>query len=83
MGAFFVCKATPVGGYGTPEPTDITGLAGKYCQGYGNYFDPVGDVIYDPYPTSGCAGFELDAVGVINQSPVPIPGTVWLQVCSG
>lgn len=29
-------------------------------------------------PTSGSAGFDLDTAGVINQSPVPIPGTLWL-----
>jgi hypothetical protein len=31
-------------------------------------------VIYDPYPTVGSAGFDLDAIGVINA--VPAPGAV-------
>jgi hypothetical protein len=83
---------------GTVYPTDITGLAGKYRQGYGTpfdldeltgisqlldvnnigyvrlvdivgngtYLDTSGDIIYDPYPTTGSAGFDLDAVGVLN-----------------
>jgi hypothetical protein len=32
--------------------------------GDGSYVDTSGDVIYDPYPTSQSAGFDLDAVGV-------------------
>lgn len=90
------------------DPTDITGLAGKYRQGYGTPFDlgdlagvsPLldvdevgsvrfvdvvgdgtfldtsGDAIYDPCPTTGSAGFDLDAVGVIHA--VPEPGTLTL-----
>ena len=47
--------------------------------GDGTYLDTSGDVIYDPYPTSGSAGFDLDAIGVLNEaSAVPIPGAVWL-----
>lgn len=93
----------PVGGFGTLDPTDVEGLAGKYRQGYGTPFDLAelsdapevqdgsvnltriryvrlvdivgdgnasdtsGDVIYDPYPTVGSAGFDLDAVGVIHE----------------
>jgi len=34
--------------------------------GDGSYFDTSGDVIYDPYPTTGSAGFDLDAIGVLN-----------------
>ena len=44
--------------------------------GDGTYLDTSGDVIYDPYPTGGSAGFDLDAIGVMNA--VPIPGAVWL-----
>ena len=35
--------------------------------GDGSQFDTMGDPIYDPYPTSGSAGFDLDAVAVINE----------------
>jgi len=33
-------------------------------------FDAGGYVIYDPYPTTGSAGLDIDAIGVINQ-PTP------------
>ncbi|WP_372795994.1 hypothetical protein [Pontiella sp.] len=36
--------------------------------GDGTSEDAEGYVIYDPYPTVGSAGFDLDAVGVINRS---------------
>lgn len=88
----------PVSTYGTIDPTDLDGLAGKYRQGFGtpfdlqvlagedlvlsgavnlsrirylrlidvngdgSAFDSLGSVIYDPYPTKGSAGFDLDAV---------------------
>ncbi len=101
--------ASPVGGFGFVDPTNIDGLAGTYRQGYGTpfdlallggisgldindigyvkiidivgdgtYFDTSGDIIYDPYPTVGSSGFDLDAIGVMNQAAVPIPGAVWL-----
>lgn len=102
--------SSPVGGFGSVDPTNITGLASKYKQGYGtpfdlaelanvspmldinnvgyvkildivgdgSYYDTSGDVIYDPYPTVGSAGFDLDAIGVIHTAAVPIPGAVWL-----
>jgi len=102
--------SSPVGGFGSVDPTNITGLASKYRQGYGtpfdlaelagvspmldinnvgyvkildivgdgSYYDTSGDVIYDPYPTTGSAGFDLDAIGVIHTAAVPIPGAVWL-----
>ncbi len=109
--------SSPVSGFGTIDPTNIDGLAGKYRQGWGTPFDlavlagtPGLDVnqvqyvrlidvvgngstfdsypaayggphpIYDPYPTTGSSGFDLDAVGVIHFSafstttpPVPEP----------
>ena len=34
--------------------------------GDGSFFDTWGKVVYDPYPTVGSAGFDLDAIGVIN-----------------
>ncbi|HDM76415.1 MAG TPA: PEP-CTERM sorting domain-containing protein [Deltaproteobacteria bacterium] len=102
--------SSPVGPFGSVDPTNIDGLASKYRQGYGTpfdlqqlvgvsdlidvnnvryvklldivgdgtYMDTSGDPIYDPYPTSGSAGFDLDAIGVIHTAAVPIPGAVWL-----
>ena len=94
-----------VGAYGTLDPTQFEGLAGKYRIGYGVPFDlawlrarpevqsglvrldqitavrvvdiigdgrnrdSFGHVIYDPYPTVGSAGFDLDAIGVLNAAP--------------
>ncbi len=93
--------ASSVGGFGSVDPTNIDGFAGKYRQGFGTPFDlndlagvsadldvsaishvrlidivgdgsqtdSSGDTVYDPYPTVGSAGFDLDAIGVINQAP--------------
>lgn len=109
--------SSAVGGFGSVDPTNIDGLAGKYRQGFGTPFDLdefqgtagldlnqishvrlvdiVGNgsaldsypqslggpnTIYDPYPTTGSAGFDLDAVGVINVSAVPLPASLWLFV---
>lgn len=36
--------------------------------GDGSQRDASGDVIYDPFPTVGSAGFDLDAIGVIRQA---------------
>lgn len=33
-------------------------------------------VIYDPYPTVGSAGFDLDAIGVLQQAPLDVPVVV-------
>ncbi len=93
-----------VGAYGTLDPKQFEGLAGKYRVGFGTPFDlawlksrpevqsglvnlaqitavrvvdivgdggsrdSFGHVIYDPYPTTGSAGFDLDAVGVLNRA---------------
>jgi hypothetical protein len=38
--------------------------------GDGSVLDAEGFNIYDPYPTLGSAGFDLDAIGVINQPEV-------------
>jgi hypothetical protein len=66
-------------GYGTAfdmaSLTDTSGLLDtnnvKWVRivdivGDGSYVDTSGDVIYDPYPTTGSAGFDLDAIGVLN-----------------
>lgn len=40
-------------------------------------YDSLGNIVNDPFPTAFTSGgFDLDAVGVIHQAP--IPGTVWL-----
>jgi hypothetical protein len=38
--------------------------------GDGSAEETSGRVIYDPYPTTGSAGFDLDAIGVIHQASV-------------
>lgn len=40
--------------------------------GDGSCPDSSGEIIYDPYPTAGSAGFDLDAVGVSNGAPYPV-----------
>jgi hypothetical protein len=94
----------PVGAFGTLDPTNVDGLAGKYRQGFGTpfdlaelagvsplldvanvayvrivdivgdgtYLDSSGDPIYDPYPTIGSAGFDLEAVAVLHAVPEPL-----------
>jgi len=110
----FGCNSlTPeaVGGFGTIDTTDITGLAGKYRQGYGTPFDmadlrdvssllnvdnvewiriidivgdgscydSLGRIIYDPYPTIGSAGFDLDAIGVMNMRTADLDKNGWVD----
>ncbi len=56
--------------------------------GNGSARDSAGNVIYDPYPTTGSAGFDLDAVGVVHFAQftttpaVPEPAT-WLSCAFG
>lgn len=95
--------AQAVGGFGTTDPTNLHGLAGKYRAGFGTGFDfstlpkkalvdreairfvrlvdVVGDgtdldsrgqPIYDPYPTFGSAGFDLDGVAVLAPPPLTL-----------
>lgn len=47
--------------------------------GDGVYLDSDGRPIYDPHPTSGSGGFDLDAVGVLNAAPVPEPSAAVLS----
>jgi hypothetical protein len=76
-------------GYGTPF--DLDELAGTSpllnvnavtcvrivdIVGDGSCLDSSGNPIYDPTPTTGSGGFDLEAVGVINT--VPEPGTLAL-----
>jgi hypothetical protein len=39
--------------------------------GDGSFLDSMGTPIYDPFPTVGSVGFDLDAVGVSNGAPYP------------
>ncbi len=72
-------------GFGTPF--DLSVLAGqsgldinwvKYVRlvdivGDGSCRDSFGNIIFDPYPTIGSAGFDLDAVGVMHFASLPVP----------
>ncbi len=87
----FSLTPNPVGPFGSIDPSDVQGLAGKFRQAFGEPFDladlgldqvshvrlidVIGDgrsrdsasrPIYDPFPVSGSAGFDLDAIGVIH-----------------
>ena len=53
---------------GTVNLNNITHVKIIDIVGDGNTKDSNGNPIYDPYPTTGSAGFDLDAVGIINQS---------------
>lgn len=134
----FSLTGLAVSAFGTVDPTNIEGVAGKYRGGYGTPFDLeqlagtpgldlnnvayvrlvdiVGDgsalndltpqaladwlnislgalppslfeiaqnapaAIFDPYPTMGSGGFDLDAIGAMNLATVPLPASVWLLV---
>jgi len=41
--------------------------------GDGNAKDALGHAIYDPYPTVGSAGFDLDAIAVLHEGTTPPP----------
>ena len=46
--------------------------------GDGSAIDAFGHTIYDPYPTTGSAGFDLDAIAVLHEgttAPPPPPNT--------
>ncbi len=66
-------------GYGEPYDLAALNLAEiSYVRildiaGDGTCYDSSGHIIYDPYPTVGSAGFDLDAIGVINQTSAPVP----------
>ena len=59
-------------GYGTPFNLDSVSLDTiQYVRfidivGNGNALDTDGNIIYDPYATTGSAGLDIDAVGVIH-----------------
>ncbi len=52
---------------GSVDLDDIKFVRIKDLVGDGSQKDSFGNPIYDPYPTSGSAGFDLDAVAVLNQ----------------
>ena len=56
---------------GTVDLSEISHVRIVDVVGDGSSLDSLGDVIYDPYPTTGSAGFDLDAVGVSNGAPYP------------
>jgi hypothetical protein len=96
-----------IGAFGLTDPTALTGLAGKFRQGWGAPFDlswlrfepdaragrvdlsairyvkvvdvlgdggdvdSFGRAIYDPFPTVGSAGFDLDAIGALHAPVTP------------
>lgn len=59
-------------GYGTPFELDSIGMDTiQYIRiidiiGDGSSYDTEGNVIYDPYPTSGSTGVDIEGVGVIH-----------------
>ncbi|MFP4282500.1 MAG: PEP-CTERM sorting domain-containing protein [Opitutales bacterium] len=77
-------------GYGTPfDLADLAGTEGLDLGaithlrlidivGDGNTTDTSGDPIFDPYPTSGSAGFDLDAVAVLHRAAIPPPADTTL-----
>lgn len=113
----FSLTANPIGAFGTLDPTNLDGLAGKYRGGFGTPFDldllksvpglnvnavthvrivdipgdgsvrdALNNPIYDPTPTTGSGGFDLDGVGVLHfaaAAPIPEPATVWMFAAGG
>ncbi|MGM0453682.1 MAG: PEP-CTERM sorting domain-containing protein [Thermodesulfobacteriota bacterium] len=59
---------------GTVDLSRITHIKLIDIVGDGSDTDSKGHVIYDPYPTTGSAGFDLDAIGVSNGAPYPDTG---------
>jgi hypothetical protein len=61
-------------GYGAPFDLETVNLSFAThvrivdIVGDGTAFDTSGDVIWDPYPISFSAGFDLDAIGVLHQA---------------
>ncbi len=50
--------------------------------GNASYLDSSGNIIYDPYPNSGSAGFDLDAIAIIV-NPADTPLERWRQITFG
>lgn len=82
-------------GFGTPfDLQDLAPVQGldinnvRYVRivdivGDGSVLDVLGNKVFDPYPTTGSGGFDLDAVGVFHLAPaVPEPES-WLLLACG
>jgi hypothetical protein len=54
---------------GTVDLSHITSVRIVDIIGDGRTRDSLGHVVYDPYPTTGSAGFDLEAVGLLNVAP--------------
>lgn len=134
----FSLTDSAVSAFGTVDPANIEGVAGKHRGGHGTPFDLeqlvgtpgldlnnigfvrlvdiVGDgsapndltpqaladwlnipldtlppalfdiaqnapsAIFDPYPTVGSGGLDLDAIGAMNVSAVPLPASAWFLI---
>jgi len=84
VGAFGDVEPTKINGYcskyqqayGTPFDLDSVSLDTiRYIKfvdivGDGNALDSDGNIIYDPYATTGSAGLDIDAIGVIHAAPL-------------
>lgn len=98
-------QTTPVEAYGTLDPAELLGVAGRFRAGFGQAFDlatlshtsavqtgrvdlsairfvrvldligdgsvsdAFGNPIYDPTPTFGPAGFDLEAIAALREAP--------------
>jgi len=62
-------KARPEVRAGVVDLSRINAVRIVDIVGDGRVRDSLGHVVYDPYPTSGSAGFDLAAVGLLNAAP--------------
>ncbi|HPF98754.1 MAG TPA: DUF4465 domain-containing protein [Kiritimatiellia bacterium] len=70
-GKYVVGQGTPFDLTDLPAGTGVDAMNVRYVRivdivGDGSCTDSFGNIIYDPEPTIGSGGFDLDAVGVIN-----------------
>lgn len=54
---------------GLVDLSHITAIRVVDIVGDGRVRDSLGHVVYDPYPTTESAGFDLDAIGLLNVAP--------------
>lgn len=60
---------------------DVVG-DGSQQSAYRNPSTDEGYPVYDPYPTNGSAGFDLDAVAVLNEALPKLPQTIFVSPVS-